>query len=317
MGPSIKLGYLFPGQGAQFVGMGRDLADAFPSARKVFDQADSELGFSISKLCFDGSEEELTRTLYAQPAILVTSLAALAVFNEKFQGIEPAFVAGLSLGEFTALVAAGAMTYSDGLKLVKLRAEAMEKSARIHPGSMASVMGLNASDCKVIANEAGCEVANLNAPDQIVLSGTKESIDKACALARAKGAKRAMPLKVGGAFHSSLMREAKEMLGSALDGTMIRQPSCVFVPNAVGKQVSDPAEIKNLLSQQLMSPVQWVDTMTQAAQAEVPFFLEMGPGKVLKGLARRGETPVEVLPAGTVVDIDKLDERLKTLQTGG
>ncbi len=302
------IGYLFPGQGAQYVGMGKDLFDGFPSAKKIFGKADSLLGYSISRLCFEGPEEKLTRTLHAQPAIFVTSMAALAALNEKFPEMSPAFAAGVSLGEFTALVAAGSLTFEVGLKLVQARADAMEKSAEKHPGIMASILGLAQPDCESIAKQAGCEVANLNAPDQIVLSGTEESIEKACQLAESKGARRAMRLKVGGAFHSSLMREAKENLEKALAATKIERPRCTFIPNVLATGVSDPAEIRSLLARQLMSPVRWVETMQRAGELNVSFFLEIGPGKVLKGLARKILPSATVEPCGTAAEIQKLEQ---------
>ena len=207
-----KIGFLFPGQGAQFVGMGKDLFEQSPAAREIYKKADHILGYSISQICFAGPESELMRTLYAQTGILVTSLAALAAIREKIPGLKPSLVAGLSLGEFTALTAAGSMSFEEALKLVQVRAEAMENAAKNHPGTMASVMGLDLEQCKAVAQEACCEVANLNTPDQTVLSGTFPAIEQACKIAEAKGAKRALPLKVGGAFHSSLMEEAKDRL---------------------------------------------------------------------------------------------------------
>ncbi len=302
-----SIGYLFPGQGAQYVGMGKDIASQFPVAKRVFEQADNLLGFSISRICFEGPEDQLTRTLYAQPAIFVMSMAVLAVLKEKFPILTPAFVAGLSLGEFSALVASGAISFEDGLKLVQKRAAAMEKSAENNPGTMASIMGLAQVDCEAVALEAGCEVANLNAPDQIVLSGTVETIEKACGLAEAKGAKRALRLKVGGAFHSSLMREAKEDLEKALASTEIKTPEAIFVPNAVATQTSDPSAIRSLLAKQLMSPVRWVQTMTTAHACGIRFFIEIGPGKVLKGLVKRSQPEFTVEPCGTAQDLQNLE----------
>lgn len=301
-----KIGFLFPGQGAQSVGMGKDLYENFSTAKHIFDQASEILGYSISDLCFNGPEDKLTRTLYAQPAIFVTSFAALQVLKEKFPDLQASFFAGLSLGEFSALTAAGSLSFEDGLKLVKQRAEAMERSAEHHPGTMASVMGLPQSDCEAVAKEAGCEVANLNSPDQTVLSGSQETIEKACKLAEAKGAKRAMVLKVGGAFHSSLMREAKEDLEKALKATAIQPPKGTFIPNATAQKTQEPEQIRSLLAKQLMSPVRWVETMTRAAEEGIPLFLEIGPGKVLKGLAKKCQPQLGVEPCGGPADIEKL-----------
>ncbi|MBI3306259.1 MAG: ACP S-malonyltransferase [Candidatus Omnitrophica bacterium] len=308
----FKLGFLFPGQGAQYVGMGKDLAESFPSAKKVFQTADAILGYSISQLCFEGPETDLTRTLHAQPAIFTASMAALAVLREKCPDVQPGFSAGLSLGEFTALAASGSLSFEDGLRLVQRRANAMESCAQKHPGTMASVMGLSEKDCEQIAADAGCEVANLNASDQIVLSGRLETIQKACTLAEERGAKRAIILKVGGAFHSSLMNEAKEELEKALKETKLQAPQGIFISNALGKPVSEPEKIRELLAKQLISPVRWTQTMQQANESGISLFLEIGPGKVLKGLARKGYPNLKVEPCGTVEDIQRVSENLKS-----
>ncbi len=299
------------------VGMGKDLADQFPAARSIYDQADRALGYSISQLCFEGPEADLTRTKFAQPAIFVTSLAALAALKEKIADLKPHFAAGLSLGEFSALVAAGSITFEDGLRLVKERAEAMEAAAQKHPGAMASVMGLEESVCAEIAQAAGCELANLNSPDQFVLSGSVETIDQACVLAEQRGAKRAMKLKVGGAFHSKLMQDAKERLEKALLQTNITAPVCTFIPNATAKAVSAPDEIRSLLAKQLTSPVRWIETMQRAKESQLTQYLEMGPGKVLKGLARKCQPDLQVEPCGTAKDIEKCVELLQKVGNPG
>lgn len=301
-----KFGFLFPGQGSQFVGMGKDLYEKFPTAKKIFDQANDILGYPITDICFSGPEDKLTRTFYAQPAIFVTSMAALAVLKEKFPEISCGFSAGLSLGEFSALCGAGSLSWTDGLKLVQKRAEAMEKSAQNNPGTMASILGMGEADCLAIAKEAGCELANLNTPEQMVLSGTFETVEKGCVLAEARGAKKAIRLKVGGAFHSSLMNEAKEDLGKALAATPIQTPACTFIPNVTGKAVSEPEEIRGLLAKQLTSSVRWIDTMARAQESGITTFLEIGPGKVLKGLAKKCQPSLVVEPVGTSEDLDKL-----------
>ncbi len=236
----------------------------------------------------------------------MTSIAFLEILKEKFPEITPSFCAGLSLGEFSALVGAGSLTFQDGLRLVQKRAEAMERSAEKNPGTMASILGFSQAQCEEVAKEAGCEVANLNSPDQIVLSGTIETVTKACSIAEAKGAKRAILLKVGGAFHSTLMREAKEDLEQALKATPIQTPKCVFIPNATAQKVHSPEEIRTLLAKQLMSPVRWIETMDRAAEENLKLFIEIGPGKVLKGLARKTRSELSVENLGTATDIDKL-----------
>jgi len=287
--------------------MGKDLFEQSPAAQKIYHQADQILGYPISQICFAGPETELIRTVYAQTAILVTSLAALEALREKCPNLKPSLVAGLSLGEFTALVAAGSMTVEDALKLVRVRAEAMEAAGRNNPGTMASIMGLDVEKCAVVAKEAGCEVANLNTPDQTVLSGTVPSIEKACQLAEAAGAKRALVLKVGGAFHSSLMQEAKAKLEAALKNTNIHSPNCLFIPNVTAQITSAPEEIRSLLARQLTSPVQWVRTMAAVKSEGITKHLEIGPGKVLKGLARKCQPELEVFSFGGMNDFKSLE----------
>ncbi len=301
-----KIGFLFPGQGAQYVGMGADLYARYSSASRIFDDADRILGYALSRICFEGPEEKLTQTLYAQPAIYVTSMAVLEVLREFFPTLKPAFAAGLSLGEFSALAAAGTFDFQHGLELVRKRAEAMEFAAGRTAGTMASVIGLSQDACESIVREAGCELANLNAPDQFVFSGATEAVERACQYAEAKGAKRAIRLKVGGAFHSSLMREAKDSLEKALSEVPLTSPAVCFVPNVTAEPVSQAEEIKKLLALQLTRPVQWIRTMSAAKVSGTDFFLEIGPGKVLKGLAKRCEPSLRVEPCGSCDDIFKL-----------
>jgi [acyl-carrier-protein] S-malonyltransferase len=307
------IGFLFPGQGAQAVGMGRDLYDHFPAAKAIFDRADELLGYSISRICFEGPEDQLTRTLYAQPAIYVMSLAAWAVLKEKFPGLKPVFSAGLSLGEWTALAAAEALSWEDGLKLVQIRAQAMESAAQKNPGTMASALGLSLELCREAAEEAGCEVANLNSPDQTVFSGTVESITRVIPIAEAKGAKKVIPLKVGGAFHSRLMSDARETLATALGAVALKAPACTFIPNTTAQTESNPEQIKNLLALQVTSSVRWVETMQAAEKSGAKLFLEIGPGKVLKGLARKCSLTAPVEPCGTKEDLEKLETLLRAI----
>ena len=287
--------------------MGKDLFEQSPAARRLYQRADEVLGYALSQICFAGPETELTRTLYAQTGLWVTSLAALAALREKNPGLQPSLVAGLSLGEFTALTASGALSFEDALKLVQVRAEAMETAAKNNPGTMASVMGLDIEQCAAVAREAGCEIANLNTPDQTVFSGTLPAIERACKLAEARGAKRAMSLKVGGAFHSSLMDEAKARLEATLANTPIHAPQCAFIPNVTAQTVSNPEEIRSLLARQLTSPVQWVKTMATAKESGITFYLEIGPGKILKGLARKCQPAFEVFSFCGAADFKGLE----------
>ena len=311
MAQSERIGFLFPGQGAQYTGMGKDLYESDDAARKIYRRADDSLGYSLSEICFQGPEEKITRTLYAQPAIFVTSYAVLCSLQNKFPDLKPAFSAGLSLGEFTALTVAGALTFEEGLKLVALRAEAMEEAAKNNPGTMASILGFPQEECEATVKEAGCQVANLNSPEQFVISGTVKSVEKACALAEQRGAKRALRLKVGGAFHSALMLSAKTNLERALSKASLKAPQGIFIPNASARPVSDPVEIKILLAKQLVSPVRWIETMQRAFESGISQYLEIGPGKVLKGLAKKCQPSLTVWPCGTTEDLQKMDELLK------
>lgn len=306
-----KIGFLFPGQGAQSVGMGKDAAEKSEKVRTLYQKADQILGYSISQFCFQGPEETLARTLYSQPAIFVTSLALLSLLEEKFPDLKPDLVAGLSLGEFSALVACGALTFSDGLKLVHIRAQSMEKSSLEREGAMVSVLGLDQQKCEAIAGESGTELANLNAPDQFVLSGAKSTIEKASQLAEARGAKRVIRLKVGGAFHSSLMESARQRFGGALKSVVIHTPRCPFIPNVFAKGESNPEQICTFLSEQLTRPVRWIETMTYAREQGIRQFIEIGPGRVLKGLAKRIDPSLEVLALEKTSDLAALESALE------
>ncbi len=288
---------MFPGQARNSWGWAKTSLNKSPAAQEIFKKADQILGYSISQICFSGPEAELTRTLYAQTGILVTSLQRLQHSVEKNPELNPSLVAGLSLGEFTALTASGAISFEDALKLVQVRAEAMESAAQKNPGTMAFIMGLTADQCAEVAREARWEVANLNAPDQTVLSGTLQAIEQACKIAEGKGAKRAMPLKVGGAFHSSLMEKPKHALKSlSRTPRSVLRSALSFDCYRSGR--FDPEEIRTLLAKQLTSSVQWVKTMATAKESGITTFLEIGPGKILKGLAKKCQSELEVVPFG-------------------
>ncbi|MBI4368275.1 MAG: ACP S-malonyltransferase [Candidatus Omnitrophica bacterium] len=304
-----NIGFLFPGQGAQTVGMGQEFYRKSLEARKVYEEADRTLGFSLSKLCFEGPETELTRTVNAQIAIFVTSIAVLAAIRTLYPELRPDLACGLSLGEFTALVVLKAVSFEEGLRLVRRRGELMEEANQKNPGTMASILGLSAQDCALVCRETGAELANINSPEQIVISGGREVLKKACEVAKQKGAKRTIPLKVGGAFHSSLMAHARSGLEQALAQTKIETPEGTFIPNVTGEPVSEPERIRRLLSQQLTSPVEWVKSMETAGRLGVIELFEIGPGRVLKGLAQKINSKLRV----TCVEKPSELEELKTI----
>jgi [acyl-carrier-protein] S-malonyltransferase len=308
-----RIGILFPGQGAQAVGMGRDLYDSSAAAKRIFNTADAVLERDISKLCFEGPEEELRKTVNTQIAIFVTSLATLEAMRESGADFELLLACGLSLGEFTALVALSAISFEDGLKLVDRRGQLMEEAGHQNPGTMASILGLNREGCEALCAETGAEIANLNSPAQIVISGPVPAIEKACQVAKEKGAQRVIPLKVGGAFHSSLMATARSGLEVALRATQISTPKGIFIPNTTGTAVVDAEEIRSLLSQQLTSSVQWIKTMATVRSLGADELLEVGPGKVLKGLAKKCDSSLVVTPIGNKNELEQWNQPI----TGG
>ena len=290
--PPTSEAILFPGQGAQYAGMGSAWASAHPAARAVFEQADEALGFALSELVWRTEGEDVNRTDIAQPAILTTSAAILAVLKER--GLDPSrasLVAGLSLGEYTALWCAGSLAFPDAVRLVRLRGEAMQAASDARPSSMTSLMGADLETAEALAAigaEHGiCAVANRNAPGQIVLSGELAALDAVESAAKAHGVKRAVRLTVAGGFHSECMRPAAERLERALAEVEIRPPRVPFVSNVTARPVSDPRAIKDALARQVCSSVLWEDSMRYALSSGIDRFLEPGPGTVLAGLMRR------------------------------
>lgn len=283
--------YVFPGQGAQFTGMGKELYENNPQARELMEKANEVLGFRITDIMFEGSEEDLKQTKVTQPAVFLHSVV-LALTDPDFA---PDMTAGHSLGEFSAMVAAGALSFESALKLVSARAQAMQKACEMEPSTMAAVLALPDEKVEEICNEVpGCvAAANYNCPGQVVISGSVAAIDAACEKMLAAGAKRAMKLKVGGAFHSPLMEPARVELAEAIENTEFMQPRCPIYQNVDAKPHTDPAEIKANLIKQLTSPVRWTQSVKQMIADGATEFVELGPGKVLQGLIRKIDRNVE------------------------
>ncbi len=286
-----KHAYIFPGQGAQFSGMGKNLFETNENAKRLFEQANDILGFNISNIMFDGTDEELKQTKVTQPAIFLHSVIAFKNLNDA----KPDMVAGHSLGEFSALVANNVLSFEDALKLVSIRANAMQKACEINPSTMAAVLGLADEKveeiCKAVTNELGnaqiVVAANYNCPGQLVISGSTDAINVACQRMKEAGAKRALVLAVGGAFHSPLMEPAKEELEAAIASTKFNEPSCPVYQNVVAKAVTNTSEIKNNLIAQLTAPVRWTQSVQAMVEDGATHFTEVGPGKVLQGLVNK------------------------------
>lgn len=285
--------YVFPGQGAQFSGMGKDLYESNPIAKELFEKANEILGFSITDIMFEGSEEDLKQTKVTQPAIFLHSVI-LAKTSKNFK---PDMVAGHSLGEFSALVANGTLAFEDGLRLVYQRALAMQEACEINPSGMAAILGLEDAKVEEICAAIHGEIvvaANYNCPGQLVISGSNKGIEIACEKMKEAGAKRALPLPVGGAFHSPLMEPAREKLQAAIENTTFNEPSCPVYQNVSTMGVSDVAEIKKNLIAQLTAPVKWTQSVQQMVADGATEFVECGPGKVLQGLVKKIHKESEV-----------------------
>lgn len=297
-----RIGFLFPGQGAQHIGMGKKIAESSPAAARLFEQANQILGYDLRKLCFEGPSSELDSTVISQPAIFVTSLACL----EKLKGEQPEIVdrcemsAGLSLGEYTALVFAGAMSFEDGLRVVQARGQAMQDAADATPSGMASILLLSLEQVQQIRDEAAkvgtLEIANYLCPGNLVISGANAAVEKGIELAEAAGA-RVVPLAVAGAFHTTIMKPADDRLAAALAGVTVSSPRLPVISNVDAKPHTDPADIKQILVKQVVNPVRWEDCMKGMLEAGIDEFYELGPGRVLTGLMKRinRKTPVTVI----------------------
>jgi len=317
-----KVAFVFPGQGSQYVGMGRDLHETYPEARALFDEADGILGFPLSKLCFKGPKEELDDTINTQPAIFVMSVACFKALGTRYkaqgkgqENLEPAFVAGHSMGEYTALVAAGSLDFADALKLVRERGCLMKEAGGLNPGAMAAIIGLDAGMLEEICQEVGSrlpassvQIANHNSPGQVVISGHREALEWAMKLAKERGAKRVVPLAVSIASHSPLMRSAAEGLRRVVEATPLRRARIPVVANVTAEPMAEPEEIREELVTQLTSPVRWVESVRWMVAQGVATFIEIGPKDVLTGLIRRIDKSVRTVNVGDVAEVRALVE---------
>ncbi|WP_339803346.1 ACP S-malonyltransferase [Paenibacillus sp. FSL R5-0744] len=301
-----KIAFVFPGQGAQAVGMGKDVYDALPNSRAVFEKGDEVLGFPLSKLIFEGPDSELKQTVNTQPALLTASVAYLEAL--RGQGLKPDYVAGHSLGEYSALVAAGVLSYEDAVTLVRLRGRFMEEAVPGGQGAMAAVLGAErealAALCQTISEENGVvELANVNCPGQIVVSGSQEGVNGVVQRVKEAGGKRAIPLEVSGPFHSSMMRAAADRLAEELKKVTFNTPNVPVIVNVTASPVTDPEEIRELLVRQVYSPVLWQDSIEWLIADGVDTFVEIGSGSVLAGLIRKIDKTVKVININTLESV--------------
>lgn len=306
----MKTALLFAGQGAQAVGMGRDLADAFPTARALFDAANAALGYDLATVCFNGPEAELTRTENAQPGIYLVSWVALKLLQERVPQLSFEATAGLSLGEFTALAAAGAISFEDGLRVVRARGRFMHEACEATQGGMAAIMGLDEAATREVCLATGVTLANLNCPGQIVISGASDRIPAAVEAAKARGAKKALPLTVAGAYHSPLMASAQAPLAAELAKVPWRTPTVPIIANVTAKPHGAPETMPSLLVDQVTSSVRWEDSIRYLIAQGFTRFIELGPGSALTGFLRRIDKSLVGL---NVADVASLETTVRTL----
>ena len=301
------------------MGMGKDLFESSPGVREIYERASESIGVDLAALCFEGPEDELTKTVNAQPALLVTSVAALSLLLER--DIVPWASAGHSLGEYSALVAARSLKIEDAVRAVRERGRLMYEAGLERPGTMAAIVGLSESDLEAVLRDVRAtgvaQLANLNSPSQMVISGEIQAIEMASELAVEKGARRVVPLKVSGAFHSALLESARAGMDAFLRGVPIEEPQCTFVANVTGGAASKPEEIRANLVDQIVKPVRWVDCVGALAKRKAALMIEVGPGNVLRGLARKIDPEIRTMGAGTIEEIDKLAAALSTEQAAG
>jgi len=305
-----KTALLFAGQGAQVVGMGKDLAENSPTAKAWFDRANGVLGYNLAAICFSGPEQELTKTEHAQPGIFLVSWVAFELLKERAPSLAFGATAGLSLGEFTALTAAGALSFEDGLKVVRQRGRFMQEACAATHGGMAAIIGLNEVATREVCAETGVVLANLNCPGQLVISGPTEEMAPACALAKAKGAKGAMPLTVAGAYHSPLMASAQPRLEAELARVTLTAPAVPVIANVTAQPHGGPGAIRARLVEQVTSSVRWEESMRYLIGQGFTRFIELGPGKALSGFLRRIDKTAQVL---NVEDLASLETTVKAL----
>jgi [acyl-carrier-protein] S-malonyltransferase len=304
-----KTALLFAGQGAQFVGMGKDLAEQFRSARVWFEKANAALGYDLTKICFEGPEPELTKTEHAQPAIFLIGWVAFQLLKERVPSLQFQATAGLSLGELTALAAAGALGFEDGLKIVRQRGLFMEEACKTTQGGMAAIIGLDEEVTRQVCVETGIELANLNCPGQLVISGATEKLAQACELAKARGAKRAIPLPVAGAYHSRLMAKAQEKLAAAFSAVAVKTPLVPVISNVTARPHGSPADIHQKLIEQVVSSVRWEDSMRYLLRQGFTHFIELGPGIALSGFMKRIDKNAQMFNVADALSLDTTSQR--------